>query len=48
MMDRGTWDKHAALVQSAFSPFNGGWHFIVLSAGRNCIEMKKWFHASAC
>lgn len=33
MMDRGTWDKHAALVQSAFSPFNGGWHFIVLMCG---------------
>lgn len=29
MMDRGTWDKHAALVQLALSPFNGGWHFIV-------------------
>lgn len=27
VMDRGTWDKHAALVELAFSPFNRGWHF---------------------
>lgn len=48
VMDRGTWDKRAVLVELAFSPFNGGWHFIVQSAGQNCIDMKKWPHASAC
>lgn len=27
VIDRGTWDKHAALVELAFFPFNRGWHF---------------------
>lgn len=47
--DTGTWGKHAALVELAFSPclIEDG-IFIVVGERQNCIDMKKWLLSTAC